>query len=387
MGAKIRARFVLPFVLRLGVLDARISDGVPPVSAFAWHATKKTTTRIRRQQHCGPYHCVHKQEYLRQVVAKPIMRFCTPTAEEEDTTSTIAELPKATPATRKKSASKKTNNLGKKNDEKQSSKKKRKTKAKSDDNLHWINETDEFALVVNTTTTTTTNGAMVLDRSKVLLLHNDNLADNNTQRLVGSGSCHVLSLTFSIRGNPLPLRRHRTSRGFVYNPSAPAQASFRNQTSMLVFGVPADQVHAKNNNTNNNNETTSSTSSPLAPPLFAADTSLAVTIILRLKRPLSHFRSSKRQTCTLKANAPAALSSMTRTDADNLAKFVLDACNGLLYADDKQVQSLHVIKQLDNQEQCLGCTQLLIRTIDDSMEQDISRHAMEPYCPSVWQAK
>jgi Holliday junction resolvase RusA-like endonuclease len=188
-----------------------------------------------------------------------------------------------------------------------------------------------------------------------------------------------MSLALTIRGNPLPLRRHRTSRGFVYNPSANAQASFRNQTSMLVFGMPANDAD-KNQPSGHEN----AVPSRLVPPLFPAEAFLAVTLILRLKRPLHHFRSSKRETCTLKASAPSSLTSVTRTDADNLAKFVLDACNGLLYDDDRQIQSLHVIKKLDNEEDCLGATELYIRTIDDSMQADILWHATQPYfCPNL----
>jgi Holliday junction resolvase RusA-like endonuclease len=41
-------------------------------------------------------------------------------------------------------------------------------------------------------------------------------------------------------------------------------------------------------------------------------------------------------------------------DADNLAKFVLDALNGLLYADDSQVVSLESTKALDNIGNCNG---------------------------------
>ena len=45
-----------------------------------------------------------------------------------------------------------------------------------------------------------------------------------------------------------------------------------------------------------------------------------------------------------------------RPDIDNLAKFVLDALNGLLYTDDRQVVKLLVYKLLDNQGECEGRT-------------------------------
>lgn len=236
-------------------------------------------------------------------------------------------------------------------------KKDKKTKS-NEGPIHWVNASDHFSLVINASI------GLAVFRS----LSELQTADDTTT--VDGVDC-AMSLTLTVRGNPLPLRRHRTSRGFVYNPSSKAQASFRNETSMLVFGVPCAGLQPA---------PTSTPQAPrLSPPLFSADKTLAVTLILSLRRPLSHFRSSKRETRTLKASAPNALTCTTRTDADNLAKFVLDACNGLLYEDDRQIQSLHVIKKLDDEDQCLGSTQLLIRAIDGSMQDMIIQHALEPY--------
>lgn len=186
----------------------------------------------------------------------------------------------------------------------------------------------------------------------------------------------------------------------MYNPSAKAQESFRRQVEEMIYGVAYDDdddTASENTKKNNDNDdantlsqkttTTRSSSLVLSRPLFPAEAALAVTLIMRLKRPLIHFRASKREGCTLKANAPSALTSLTRTDVDNLAKFVLDACNGLLYDDDRQIQSLHVIKQLDNHEQCLGSTQLLIKSIRESGVDDenaneenaMLQHALDPY--------
>jgi hypothetical protein len=233
--------------------------------------------------------------------------------------------------------------------------KKRKKKKTSSEPLHWTHPSDTLALLVNST-----------EMTELLLLGEAPVASALLEE-------DPVSLCLTVRGNPLPLRRHRTSRGFVYNPSAAAQASFRSHVNELVFGTRLVE-HEPNS------------SACSLPPLFAAETSLAVTLILRLKRPLSHFRASKREAARLKANAPPALTSTTRTDADNLAKFVLDACNGLLYEDDRQIQTLHVIKQLDNHDTCLGSTQLLVRCIDESMEGDILQHAIGPYGPYLGQA-
>jgi hypothetical protein len=232
-----------------------------------------------------------------------------------------------------------------------------------DEPQYWTNSSDPFSIVVvlEDESFTCKNHAEF-----VKLYHSRNKAS-------------IESLALTIRGHPLPLRRHRTNRGFMYNPSAKAQASFRKETSMLVFGMDVDKNKEE---LEINLQDISPRSRPI-PPLFSPQASLAVTLILRLRRPLSHFRSSKRESCTLKANAPASLTSVTRTDVDNLAKFVLDACNGLLYDDDRQIQSLHVIKQLDNEGPCLGSTHLYIKAIDDSMEDNMLQHAVQPYIPML----
>lgn len=146
---------------------------------------------------------------------------------------------------------------------------------------------------------------------------------------------------FTVRGKPLPLQRHRSSRGFTYNPSAPAQTCFRKIVSDMLF---IDEE--------------------IEPPLFAPHQSLAVSIAFRLRRPRSHFVGGRPGPGRLKPSAPKQVSSL-RGDVDNLAKFVLDSLNFLLYEDDQQVQSLHVTKFLDNEDECLGATDVCIRVLED----------------------
>lgn len=148
---------------------------------------------------------------------------------------------------------------------------------------------------------------------------------------------------FKVHGNPLPLRRHRTSRGFVYNPSAPAQKSFANTTQQVL------------------NATSSSFSLPWFPP----DQPLAMTILFRTKRPNTHFVGSKPGPGRMRDTAPSQIS-LTRTDVDNLAKFVLDSLNGILYEDDRQICSLHVTKVLDNDGNCKGSTEISCSPLSDS---------------------
>ena len=60
-----------------------------------------------------------------------------------------------------------------------------------------------------------------------------------------------------------------------------------------------------------------------------------------------------------------------RTDVDNLAKFILDSLNGMVYADDKQVASIHATKYYDNEGLCLGSTLVFIKNLKESDLDDL----------------
>jgi hypothetical protein len=198
---------------------------------------------------------------------------------------------------------------------KKASSKKRKKASKNVSPKHWLLDTDDF------------------------------IFDGKSSPEAISDSSNVL-LRFTVRGNPLPLRRHRTSRGFVYNPSAPAQASFRQIVQSVVF--PDHDPDDDN----------------ALLPIFSEEYTLAMTIVFRTKRPMHHFIGSKPAAGRLKESAPSQ-TAPTRSDVDNLAKFVLDSLNGLLYHDDRQISSLHVTKLLDNEEDCRGSTEVCLRVLAD----------------------
>jgi hypothetical protein len=190
---------------------------------------------------------------------------------------------------------------------------------------HWLLDTDDFIFHGKSSSdSTTTSEATIADSSNVLL-------------------------RFTVRGNPLPLRRHRTSRGFVYNPSAPAQASFRKIVQSVVFPDHDYIIDSDGDGLE---------------PIFSEGYTLAMTIVFRTKRPMNHFIGSKPAAGRLKESAPAQ-TAPTRCDVDNLAKFVLDSLNGLLYHDDRQISSLHVTKLLDNHEDCRGSTEVCLRVLAD----------------------
>jgi len=156
----------------------------------------------------------------------------------------------------------------------------------------------------------------------------------------------------TVYGNPQPLKRHRTARGFMYNPSAKAQQCFQS--------VVEQQIMPNNNNENDDNKMTmiplyNDNDDELIPTThFGSDALLHVQLVFYCRRPKAHFISNKSGPGRLRLDAPAHV--QRRVDVDNLAKFVLDSLNGVLYADDQQVVSLHCLKLYDDDDErhCLG---------------------------------
>lgn len=160
------------------------------------------------------------------------------------------------------------------------------------------------------------------------------------------------SAKFTIRGKPLPLHRHRTSKGFIYNPSSAAQELFRDS---LLHIMPREH-HPRIVDDGISGET------PIT--FFSENDFLDVSIVFRLKRPRHHFVNNTPGEGRMKKNAPGKFH-FSRTDVDNLAKFVLDSLNGLLYADDRQVVSLKAMKILDSEGTCDGAIDVFITVLQD----------------------
>jgi Holliday junction resolvase RusA-like endonuclease len=159
-----------------------------------------------------------------------------------------------------------------------------------------------------------------------------------------------LSVQFKVRGEPRPLVRHRSARGFMYNPSAPRQESFRNIVQQLVYQE--------------------GDASLVQVPLFAEGVPLVMKIVMRTKRPKNHFVASRPGPDRMREKAPDQ-TAPTRSDVDNLGKLVLDALNGLLYHDDRQIISLHLTKLLDNDGLCKGSTEVYIRSVEEDEVDDL----------------
>ena len=94
--------------------------------------------------------------------------------------------------------------------------------------------------------------------------------------------------------------------------------------------------------------------------LFEATVPVAMEITFYMKRPLKDFKNGNREVGNLKHSIPNG-PTVCVPDIDNMAKFVLDACNGLLYQDDRQVVKLTLLKLRDNDGLCNGRTVLDVK--------------------------
>jgi Holliday junction resolvase RusA-like endonuclease len=162
-------------------------------------------------------------------------------------------------------------------------------------------------------------------------------------------------IKFTVKGNPIPLARHRTYRGYVFNPSAKKQQQF---ASVVLNMLPTSCFM---NSTISILGSTSRTIDNVV-PIFKDDEIIDVKLLCRMKRPKNHFKASIPGPGRLKDNAPDSLY-VTRKDVDNLAKFVLDSLNQIIYVDDKQIASLHVLKIYDDGHYSSGATDVLIQRL------------------------
>jgi Holliday junction resolvase RusA-like endonuclease len=195
---------------------------------------------------------------------------------------------------------------------------------------------------------------------------------------------HITMVKFRVRGNPIPLARHRSYRGFMFNPSAKKQRQFCSVVLDMMpdfcFKEPSGHCETMTemggkvpNSTCGMVMMSRKKSIDNVIPIFQNQV-IAVQIISRMKRPKRHFVANKpgpgrlREESRVDDNGVVqSLASqhlqVTRTDVDNLAKFVLDSLNGVLYDDDRQVASLHVMKVYDHEEPYSGSTDVIIRSM------------------------
>ena len=108
---------------------------------------------------------------------------------------------------------------------------------------------------------------------------------------------------FEVAGNPKALPRMRYFRNGFYNPAGNNMHAFR----MAVRQCLPLTAHG---------------------PIFEKGISVTLTVKFYMKRPNSDFVGGQRMAGKLRAALPST--APIRPDIDNLAKFVLDSCNGVL---------------------------------------------------------
>lgn len=110
--------------------------------------------------------------------------------------------------------------------------------------------------------------------------------------------------------------------------------------------------------------------------VYPGDQPVKFEIMAHLKRPLFHFKNGIRDPENIKECFKYANPSVCQKDVDNMSKFYMDACNKVLYDDDKQVVSLAVTKIYDTTEKCDGRAEILVGEIDlyDEYRREYGHH-------------
>jgi Holliday junction resolvase RusA-like endonuclease len=148
---------------------------------------------------------------------------------------------------------------------------------------------------------------------------------SNVERCDGDDDTPLIDV--EVPGKPVCQQRARFARGRVYDPSCKEKANFNKRFW---------EVHAE--------------SGGGAPPVF--EVPLRITLTCTFPRLQKHFA----RTGELRDDAPTYFTNTP--DVDNLAKFVMDALNGTLYKDDRQVVDLHVVKRWSD-SRCGGSTRVV----------------------------
>lgn len=228
---------------------------------------------------------------------------------------------------------------------------KRKKSTESEPN-YWPDEDDPFVVVANGEVYATGIDSANEDGGRI---------EANVQQIQNIDG-NRKSIKFTIRGNPRVLIRHRTARGFMYNPSRAMQDLFRDcLLELLPRKFHPTIIDEKS--VNGDDDDDDDDIKPIV--LFPQDDFLKMSITFRMKRPKSHFVGNKPGPGRLKPSAPGKLYKSSRSDVDNLAKFVMDSLNGLVYADDRQVVHLNAIKVLDCEGGCMGGTDVEISAVEE----------------------
>ena len=117
--------------------------------------------------------------------------------------------------------------------------------------------------------------------------------------------------TFIVPGNPIPQKRHTMGKGYSYDPSAPDKKRVRLE---ILLANRKKFIHKGG---------------------------VSMFITFHMKRPKNHYRTGKHSNF-LKEGSP--YEHTKKPDIDNMLKFLMDCCTGILFKDDSQVNHLSVMK-------------------------------------------
>ena len=117
-----------------------------------------------------------------------------------------------------------------------------------------------------------------------------------------------MKIQFTVFGNPKAQMRHRTGKGYHYDPSEGDKGDF---LAMVMSHAPDMLIKEP----------------------------IKLSISFYFPRPGGHFNKKGEVKKQFLVESYAKI-----PDADNLAKFVMDTLNGRIWSDDKLVWDLHVYK-------------------------------------------
>ena len=147
----------------------------------------------------------------------------------------------------------------------------------------------------------------------------------------------TVSTEFVLDGRPFPARRPRAnmSTRTVHIDPVEKRVKTEVQARILEFVGP-DLVHSND------------------------ETMLIVKLKFHMSRPQHHFKNNNRSAGELKTNFRNLIATTVKPDNDNCVKFILDAMNGTVYKDDKMRVFIKAVKFFDNDDQCLGKTEVFV---------------------------
>ena len=151
------------------------------------------------------------------------------------------------------------------------------------------------------------------------------------------------SYEFYIAGKPTTLPRPRFFQKGIWNSKKKEMVEFTKEVKELL---PA----AKNQ------------------VLFKDGVCISITMVFYLPRPTMDFVGGRRAPGNLKPSSLIKRFLPLHPDIDNLAKFVLDALNKVVYTDDKQIVKLVAYKLRHNDMSCCGGTRVVVAKFDPSQE-------------------